>query len=138
MTDAQARTSPFTLHLPIAHCEMARTLAVADERIFTASALSIGRPFWLDPTERQSPGSRPRRQAIGWQGREADQEEVWYACARVSAIVPPASAQGKALQGDRQPRTHRTTRQGGKPMSDFQAIADRVEIEALRGGSPTR
>jgi ketosteroid isomerase-like protein len=40
---------------------------------------------------------------------------------------------GKRFGEDRQSCRHRNTDKGGKPMSDLQAIADRVEIEALRG-----
>src|SRR4029450_12689749 len=50
--------------------------------------------------------------------------------ARAAAAAPRVA---ERAGGDRQPCRHHNTDKGGKPMRDLQAIADRVEIEALRG-----
>src|SRR4029450_4906156 len=50
--------------------------------------------------------------------------------ARAAAAAPRVA---ERAWGDRQPGRPPTTDKGGKPMRDLQAIADRVEIEALRG-----
>src|SRR4029450_6014026 len=49
--------------------------------------------------------------------------------ARAAAAAPRVA---ERAWGDRQPGRHHNTDKGGKPMRDLQAIADRVEIDALR------